>query len=210
VHVIIAGGGKTGRRLAQLFQNHRRHKVTLIDSNPRQCERISELFPRADIVLGDVAHPGTLREAMSRNTEAFVAVTGEDHLNLLAATAAKKMGIGRIILRIEDPGYRELAEVTELGDVLEPAMSISAQVVTRLGGVDIAELIHSSYPHTELMRVVVTDDSPLVGLSPDAVVGHYRKKVYPILVLRGGAHRLPNDVEAIEKGDEILLWQQGR
>ncbi len=210
MHVIIAGGGKTGRKLIQLFQNHRRYKVTLIDSDPRQCERISEMHPRADIVLGNVTHPRVLQEAMGRDTVAFVAVTGEDHLNLLAATAAKKMGIERVILRIEDPGYRELAEVTELGDVLDQATSLSAQVVTRLSGVDIAELIHRSYPKTELMRVVVTDDSPLVGLSPESMADKYERKVYPVLVLRDGEGRLPNDISAIRSGDEIVLWQQAR
>ncbi|MFO8059488.1 MAG: NAD-binding protein [Bacillota bacterium] len=209
MHLIIAGAGKTGRSLLHLFRDHHHMSLTVIDLDPKKCERISEAFPFADIVLGDVTHPGTLREAISGKTRAFIAVTGDDHSNLLASAAAVRMGIERVMLRVLSPEYRDLAEIMGLGDVLDPADSFSAQVVTRMNGVDLARLVHDCYPGLQ-MRIVSAAGPTLAGVALRELPGRLREQVHPVLVLREGTYRLPSEVEAVEVGDEILVWQRSR
>lgn len=210
MHVIIAGGGKTGRGLIHIFSADHHIGLTVIDSDPRKCERISETFPHVDIVLGDVTHPRTLREAISGKTRAFIAVTGEDHFNLLASAAAIKLGIDRVMLRVVDPEYRDLAEIMELGDVLDPAESISAQVVTRLNGVDFAELVRNCYPDLQMRIFSVDAESGLQDTAPCELAEGVQQRVYPVLVLRDGTYRLPLDVHMLKEGDEILAWHRRR
>ena len=207
MHIIVAGGGKTGRRLVHLFRNHRHYSVTVIDSEARKCEHISELFPYVDIVLGDVTHPSTLREAMGRKTEVFIAVTGEDHFNLLAAAAARKMGIARVIVRIIDPEYRDLAEVMGLDDVLDPADSLAAQVVTRMEGVDFADLIHHVYPTIEMVNLTIDADSDMVDVSPGDLSGELKDRVHPLVVIRGGIYQIPTRVSKLRAGDEVKMFR---
>ncbi len=207
MHVIIAGGGRTGRNLVNRFRD-RRISVTVIDSDPRKCERISESFPYVDIVLGDAIHPRTLREVIVQKTRAFIAVTGQDHFNLLASALASRLGIERVILKLLDPEYRALAEIMELNDILDPADSFAAQVVARLDDVDFAELVHQCHPNLRMKRFSVDGDSDLAGIAPLDLAERVGKKVYPVLLLRDGAYALPSDVDTVKEGDEILAWHR--
>lgn len=208
MHVIIAGGGKGGRRLVSLFRSHPDHKVTLVDSDPKTCESISELFPDVDIVLGDVTHPDTLREANSRNARTFIAITGDDRLNLLAAKAAEVMGVPIVMLRIGEREYRELGEVFELNNILDPADSTAAQIVTRLNGVDFSDLVHELYPRIEVQRFAVADHSEMLGQPAGEFSEYVDAEAYPILILRDQEYRLPSGVDTLKEGDQVIAWIQ--
>lgn len=208
MHIIIAGGGRSGRKLVELFKGHPQHKITVIESDPKKCELISETFPYVDIILGDATYPKTIKEAMNRNTSGFIAVTGQDYLNLLSAKAAHKMGIKKVLLRVNNPEYKELGNLMELTDILDPADAISAQVITHLNGVDFATLIHDLHMELELKRVVITSDSPLIHKNPldlEKISGEY---CYPILVKREGRYYLPSKIQSIEADDCLICWHK--
>lgn len=208
MRVIIAGGGKGGRRLVSLFSSHPDHRVTLVDSDPKACESISELFPDVDIVLGDVTHPDTLSEANNRKAQTFIAITGDDRLNLLAAKAAEVMGIPIVMLRIGEREYRELGEVLELANILDPADSTAAQIVTRLNGVDISDLVHQLYPRIEVKRLAVGDHPEMVGAPVSEISEQLNRETYPILILRDGQHHLPSRAGPLREGDHVIAWIQ--
>lgn len=90
--IIIAGGDKSGQNLIKLFSEKSRFKITLIESNPKKCEWISEGYPDVDIVWGDATHPNVLKSAEAEKADVFIAVIGDDKSNILAAKAAKKNG----------------------------------------------------------------------------------------------------------------------
>ncbi|MFO8059127.1 MAG: NAD-binding protein [Bacillota bacterium] len=210
MHVIIAGGGKGGRRLIDLFRSHPNHKVTVIESDPRVCESISETCPNVDIVLGNAAHPKTLKEAMNKESLTFIAVTGDDHMNLLAAKAAQKLGVPNILLRIVEPEYRELSEVFELNNVLDPTVSMSAQIVTRLNGVDFSQLIHSIYPDLELKELSIEEYPGAAGAPMSTFASRVAQDAYPILIRRDGDYIFPTSIETLSKGDRVICWVRNK
>ncbi len=208
MHLIIAGGGRTGRKLVELFKGHPRYKATLIEKDPKKCELISEIFPYIEIVLGNATHPKTIKEAMTKNTEAFIAVTSKDYMNILASKAAKKMGIPQVILRVADNEYRELGKVMEMEDILDPADSVSAQVITHLNGVDIAQLIHNLHLDLELKKTEIVEGSELVGLPPADFSKHMCKLSYPVFIIRNGNYYLPIQINKLKSEDTIIYWCQ--
>lgn len=207
MHIIIAGGGRTSKKMLELFKGHsQQYKVTLIESDKKVCEYISEVYPYVEIVFGDATHPEILEEARNNNTAAFIGVTGEEQTNLLAGKAAKKMGIPEVILTIGTHQYRELAKVMELNNIINPADSISAEIVTRLNGADFAELIHDLHLEIEFKKIVVDQWSEL----KEVPVTQFEEKVagnaYPILILRHQSYHLPSDIDEFEVGDEVIYW----
>ncbi len=206
MHIIIAGGGKTGRRLIELFRNNPKYRITVIDPDPKICELISEMFPYVGIVLGKAVFPNSIKEALTKKTMAFIAVTGEDQRNLLAAKAAKSLGIPKVISRVEDPEYLDLCKVIGVDNIIDPTNSVSAQIVTRLFGVDVTELIHQLHLDIELRQTTTEERPELIGKKPAELTRVVGEKHYPLLVQRKGKYYLPNEIEKIQNHDQVIMW----
>ncbi|MCK8817956.1 NAD-binding protein [Natroniella sulfidigena] len=209
MHIIIAGGGSTGKKMLDLFKGHsQQYKITVIESNKKTCEYISEVYPYVEIVFGDATDPQILEEARTKNTAAFIGATGDDQANLLAGKAAKKMGIPEIILTVVSHKYRELAKVMELDNIINPSDSISAEIVTRLNGADFAELIHDLHLEIEFKKIVVDQWSDLKEVPVTQFEEEVAGNAYPILILRHQSYHLPSEIDIFEIGDEVIYWHK--
>jgi len=189
-----------------LFRNHPNFKITVIDPDPKKCELISEMFPHVDIVLGKSIFPDSIREAWTKETSAFIAVTGEDQRNLLAAKAAKNLGIPKVISRVEEPEYLDLCEVLGVDNVIDPKNSVAAQIATRLFGVDVTELIHRLQLDIELRQVTTEEQPELIDKKPEELIKIMGKKSYPVLIQRKGKYYIPSEIEKIQNNDQVIIW----
>lgn len=108
--VMILGGGKTGKMLAeQLSQDL--DEIKIIESSKERCLELSEATPANVIVVhGDGRNTDFLLEESIKEYDAFVAVTGNTETNIISCVAAKNLGIGRTIADIENVEYIRLAE----------------------------------------------------------------------------------------------------
>ncbi len=190
----------------ELFGRHPQYRVTLIETDPETCEFVSEELPETDIVLGNATDPDTLKEAVGEDTSTFVAITGDDHVNLLASEAARQMGLSTVILRIKDPQYRKLCRLIGLENVLNPADSVCLQIITRVNEVDLADMIYSVYPDIEMKAFLVQDHPRLEDVSIEDMNQHVKPEVYPILLLREDRYLLPSDAEVLQTDDTVITW----
>lgn len=88
MNVLIVGGGEIGVQITEAL--HRSHNVTILDNDPER-ERVFESFD-VHFYRGNGADPEDLRRAGATKTDAFVAVTDNDDINVLACLAAKGLG----------------------------------------------------------------------------------------------------------------------
>lgn len=202
--IIIAGGDKSGQNLIKLFSEKARFKVTLIESNAKKCEWISEGYPDVDIVWGDATHPNVLKSAEADKADVFIAVIGDDKSNILAAKAAKKLGIDKVMVKVTGSEYRELAELMEFDDVLDPAEAISAEIITRLQGVDFVNLIQDLHLDVEFTQTRVDEIEGATGKELCDFPDLFEDLAYPMFVVRESKHYLPNEVELLKKDDMVI------
>ena len=96
-NVIIMGGGKTAVRAALTVPGYMNLKI--IEKDVQRCEKLNELFEREDamVIHGDGRDLGLLEEEGIRNTQAFVALTGNAETNILACLTAKKLGVRKTV-----------------------------------------------------------------------------------------------------------------
>ncbi len=202
--IIIAGGDKSGQNLIKLFSEKSRFKVTLIESNAKKCEWISEGYPDVNIVWGDATHPKVLKSAEADKADVFIAVIGDDKSNILAAKAAKKMGINKVMVKVTGSEYRELAELMEFDDILDPAEAISAEIITRLQGVDFVNLIQDLHLDVEFTQTRVDEIEGAEGKKLCDFPELFEDLAYPMFVVREDKHYLPNEVESLKKDDRVI------
>lgn len=202
--IIIAGGDKSGQNLMKFFQNDKDYSVTVIEADAKTCEWISEAFPEVEIVWGNANHPSVLKEAKAEEADVFIAVIGDDQSNILAAKAAKKLGIPKVVARVTDPAYRELAELMDFDDILDPAEAVAAEIVTRLQGVDFVRLMQKINLDVEFSVLKVAEKKEISGKNPCEINSFFDDIIQPMFVVRNGNYQLPSEIESLEAGDEII------
>lgn len=107
MRILTLGGGTVGRWIADMLCR-RRHSVTLIDSDPEIVRSInSELDVRA--IEGNASQSTVLFSADVLSADLCLAVTGDDEVNIIAASMAKALGARRAIARVYAPAFRDLS-----------------------------------------------------------------------------------------------------
>ncbi len=107
MRVVTLGAGTVGTSIADLLCQHG-HIVTVVDSDPAHARRINaELDVRA--ITGSASQSSVLFQAGVLGSDLCLAVTGDDEVNIVAASMAKAMGSRRSIARVYAPVFRDLS-----------------------------------------------------------------------------------------------------
>lgn len=107
MRVLILGGGTVGRWVADMLCQ-KRHDVTVIDIDPSKVRRINgELDVRA--IVGSASQSTVLFQGDAPSTDICLAVTGNDEVNIVAASMAKALGARRSIARVYAPAFSDLS-----------------------------------------------------------------------------------------------------
>ncbi|MFN3384269.1 MAG: Trk system potassium transporter TrkA [Archaeoglobaceae archaeon] len=199
MQIVIAGAGEVGYELAEALCE--KNDVYVIDKDKDKLERFAELD--VIVVRGNAGNLKVLREAKVEKADYFLAVTGNDEVNLISALTAKRLGVKKTFVRIENPEYVDspVVKFHPLGfDVVVCPSLALAQEAVRVAGLLPAIGLITLGGEMELLEVQVTEDSSLVGqslsdlkLPPEALV---------VSILRDGEAISPG-IEKIEPGDRI-------
>ncbi len=102
MYVIVGGAGEVGFHVARALREEG-HDVCVVEQDPVRMERLQELDVLA--VQGNIANKAVLEgEAKASEAKLFIACTGDDEVNMVAAALAKTYG-ARTIARINDTQY---------------------------------------------------------------------------------------------------------
>ena len=101
--VLIAGGGRTGARLANLLINQN-YKVRLVENRRELLSYLHQELPTEVIYEGNPIEPSLLEAAGIREAHVVAAVTSNDSTNLALCFLAKTMfEVPRTIARVNNP-----------------------------------------------------------------------------------------------------------
>ncbi|MBI1855484.1 MAG: TrkA family potassium uptake protein, partial [Chloroflexi bacterium] len=101
--VLIAGGGRTGARLASFLINQN-YKVRLIENRRALLAHLHQELPTEVVYEGNPIDPSALELAGLREANVVAAVTGDDSTNLSLCFIAKTIfDVPRTIARVNNP-----------------------------------------------------------------------------------------------------------
>ena len=126
--ILIMGCSRVGALVATALWKEG-HQVVVLDPNAESLRRLPEEL-QENALVGDGTIEDELRRAGIESTDAFVAVSGGDSANALAAQMAKHVfHIDKVVCRINDPAHYEM--YSELGlDVVSPTQLISDLIIS--------------------------------------------------------------------------------
>ncbi|MCZ6637635.1 MAG: Trk system potassium transporter TrkA [Alphaproteobacteria bacterium] len=205
--VIILGGGNIGTYLAkEIEQTHPGVTAKIIEFDKKQAERAANALERTVVIHGDALDPEILEEANVATSEAVVAVTNEDEVNVLASLLAKRYGSQKAMALINNSTYSPL--VTTLGiDVVISPRAITVSTILqhiRRGRIRAAYAVHEGFG--EVMEAEAVETSSLVGvplrdakLPSGLIIG---------ALVRDGEVLIPRGDTVVHAQDRVILFAE--
>ena len=203
-NVMIMGGGATAVRTVKTMPSYM--DVKIIDSDEQRCERLNSLLEdeEALVINGDGRDLSLLIEEGIKNTQAFVALTGNAETNILACLTAKRLGVRKTVAMVENIDYISMAESLDIGTIINKK-SIAASHIYQMmldanvhnvrflmtANADVAEFIPSE--GAKITRKPVKD----LGLPQGMTIGG---------LVRDGQGYLVSGNTMIQPGDSVMVF----
>ena len=203
-NVIVMGGGKTSVRAALTAPDYMNFKI--IESDERRCEQLNALLSDTDtmVIHGDGRDLSLLDEEGIKNTQAFVALTGNAETNILACLTAKKLGVRKTVAMVENIDYVSMAEELDIGTIINKK-NIAASHIFQM-------MLDAEVSNMRSLMMVDSDVAEFVAAEGSKVTKRPVKDLgLPFGVTIGGLVRdekgyLVNGNSQIQAGDSVMVF----
>jgi trk system potassium uptake protein TrkA len=203
MHVLIAGGGRTGARLATLLIAQG-YQVKMIENRGPLLARLHQELATEVIVEGNPIDPDVLEQAGVRKAHVVAAVTSDDSLNLCLCFLAKEMfDVPRRIARVNNPNNAWLFGSRFHVDVALNSADVLAHLIQEemsLG--DMMTLFQIRRGRYSVVEEKVPDGAKGIGLALKDM--GLEQHCVIAAIIRNGKMTLPRGDSTFQAGDEIV------
>jgi len=164
---------------------------------------LDELADELDcgMIAGDGTLPSTLQSAYGDGSDALVALTNEDDVNILSAVVARSIGYERVIPQIVRHELLSVVDQLELDDRIAPHESVARAIVSAL--TEHSEVETDLTLHRALRLVTHKVPSKLAGKRIDDL--DLPEKARPMAHVRDEDETMVEPDLVIEEGDRLIL-----
>ena len=199
--VMIMGGGRIGLRLAQALED-----VISVKVVERNLERAKYVASRLEngLVLheDDISQDFLMREGVGE-TDAFIAVTGDDRTNMLTSMYARRLGSRLTIAGINRGEFSPLAEKLGVDITISPRILAAGAIsrFVRRGDVVAVSLLESG---AQMIELKVPDKCAVAGHPLSEL--NFPKEAIVGMVLRDGETIIPKGQDVLRSGDDVVVF----
>lgn len=210
-HVIIVGGGRLGYHLATiLLQNG--IKVKLIERDETVAGQLAMQLPKASVICGEGCNQQLLDSEGIASTDAIVTLTGIDEENLIVSMYAAKLGVPKVITRVDRMENTEMFCDMGAGSIISPKEICASKVVrfvraaSNKSGSMIA-LYRIANNLAEAMEFFVTADVKYTGVPLKDVP--LRQNCLIAGIIRGPETIIPSGGDSFLPDDRVVIVTTG-
>jgi trk system potassium uptake protein TrkA len=202
-NVMIMGGGKTSLRAVMEIPDYMNVKV--IEQDEKRCERINELIDNRTMVInGDGRDLSLLIDEGIKNTQAFVALTGNAETNILACLTAKRLGVIKTIAMVENFDYVSMAESLDIGTLINKKTIAASHIYQMTLDADVDNVRFLMTANADVAEFNVDEDTKVthklvkdIGFPAGVTIGG---------LVRNGVGMLVSGNTQIEANDCVIVF----
>ena len=200
--VVIFGGGTIGFHVAEALEK-RGVQVKLIEKSAARAQEISAKLKRTVVVHGGRPDRDLLADEGVAHSDAFVAATGDESLNILAGLVARDVGVSRNIVVVDEPEYIPLAEAVGVDVAMSPLLLCGSRIAHYIlhgGAVSVALL---GKEDAQVIEFVVASNARISKHTIGEL--EWPKGAVMGAIVRGDTVMMPSDATTIEPGDTVIV-----
>ncbi len=205
---MIVGGGDTAYYLADMLLQSD-IDVKIIELDPKRCDELCELLPKANIINGDGTDNMLLLEEGLEHTESFVALTNIDEENILLSLFAKSKTGAKLITKVNRIAYDNVIENLNLDTMVYPK-NITAEYIVRYVRAmknslasNIETLHYILDNKAEALEFRIAENSPVANIPLKSL--DLKSNVLVACINRGGHIIIPRGRDMIKSRDTVII-----
>ena len=205
--VTICGGGRISYYLASRLKKSG-ISVRIIEKDYDRCRELSELLPEADIIHGNVREQDLLESEGVAGSDALVALTGLDELNMIVSLYGTSRNVPQVITKLSHTGNSSVIGNLSLGSVICPRALVCSNIVRYVRAMEnqtgAAMSVHTiADGQVEALEFLVDEHTHNCGkplkelkLKPDVLL---------VSISHGANTEIPNGDSVFQKGDIVVV-----
>ncbi|HLU52998.1 MAG TPA: Trk system potassium transporter TrkA [Acidimicrobiia bacterium] len=201
--VVVVGSTRLGElTVEEMVKNG--FSVVLIDRDRGRCSQLASRHPKAVVVHGDATDPDVLSELELGPSDAVLALTGWDEVNITVCLVAKALGAASTIARFNRIQYVSLLSGLGLDAAVSGRLLAASAILRFVRHGKIQQVVTFSDTDAEAIEVEVSENSPAVDkslfdleLPRGVVIGG---------ISRGETTFVPDGSTRIRAGDHLIFF----
>lgn len=165
---------------------------------------LSRYLGKTLVLHGDGTDQKLLLEENIGDMDAFVAVSNNEELNIMASLLAKKLGAKKTIAIVNRTDYIPLAHSLGLQAILSPRLITASTILRYVRRGDILSLTAVAEDKAEILEARVSRTSPLIGktlkdakLPKSSLIG---------AIIRDEKIIIPSGADIILENDKLIIF----
>ncbi len=201
MYVVVVGGGRVGRILAELLTAHG-HDVVIIEKNKSKAQELAQSDLEALVIEGDATDIDVLKDAEIDTADVVAAVTDKDEVNLAVALISKEeFGVPRVVSRVTDDRFVDIFKRLGVDAVVNPDRSAAQLIEKAITRPNVVDMIMFGRGEAELLEFEVSEDADIAGKK----IAEVPQDCVIVAVYKNGELELPKGDVLIEPGDRVVV-----
>lgn len=203
-NVLFMGGGSTCIRAVKNLPSYMEAKI--IEKNEERCEVLNNELDenKALVIHGDGRDIQLLNEEGIMNTQAFVALTRNTEINILACLTAKRLGVRKTVAMVENMDYVSMADSLDIGTIVNKKDIAASHIYQMMLDADVCNVRFLTMANADVAEFTAQSGSKVtkkrvyeLGLPKGVTIGG---------LVRNGVGVLVSGGTQIEAGDSVMVF----
>lgn len=157
-NIMIMGGSRIAIRTCQYLPSD--IKIKLLESDKNKCYQLLQKLPKNVTVFHDDGRNSEfLQEESIKDTDAFIAVTGNSEANILACLAAKRFGVRKTVAEVENMDYISMAENLDIGSIINKKLITVSNIYRVLLNADVSNVKSLTFANADVAEIIARPNS---------------------------------------------------
>ena len=203
-NVMFMGGGATAVRAIKMLPEYMGAKI--LEMSSKRCEELNNILEndKTLIINGDGRDIPLLMEEGIKNTQAFVALTGNAETNILACLTAKRLGVRKTVAMVENLDYVSMAESLDIGTIINKKAIAASHIYQMMLNATVVSVHFLTSVNADVAEFIPKEDSKVtkkpvkdLGLPKGMTIGG---------LVRNGQGLLVSGMTQIQAGDSVMVF----